>query len=252
MLQEEILDYWTKRAPGYSHINQKELHGRQKEKWTAFIRGRIEARLPGKKHIQVLDIGAGPGFFSIILTMAGYEVTAVDRNPTMIQEAKKNAGPLAKKIHYVEMDAEALEFPEGSFDVIVTRNLMWTLPHPEKAYASWRHVLKEGGFLLNFDANWYHYLYDEEARRQYEADRAQVASRGMEDRYTSTDIQTMEHIARQVPLSSLQRPQWDKEVLQKLGMKDIVIHDHVAEQVLLEEEQVNFHATPYFCVESEK
>lgn len=252
MLQEEIINYWTKRAPSYSDINQKELRGQQKEKWTAFICGRIEARLPEKKNVRILDIGAGPGFFSIILTMAGYEVTAVDSNARMIEEAKKNAGPLFEKIHYVQMDAEELQFPESTFDVIVTRNLMWTLPHPQKAYASWRKVLKEGGFLLNFDANWYQYLYDEDARRQYEADRAQVVSRGMEDRYISTDIKTMEHIARQVPLSSVQRPEWDEKVLKEIGMKDILLHRDVAEQVLLEEEQVNFHATPYFCVESVK
>ena len=70
----------------------------------------------------------------------------------MMAEAKKNAGPLAEAIHYVEGDAEDVPLPMGSYDLIVTRNLTWTLPHPKKAYASWQRVLKKGGVLLNFDA----------------------------------------------------------------------------------------------------
>lgn len=155
MLEKEIIDYWTRRAPSYSEINQKELCGRQKDLWTSYIMRRVQEAMPERTEIKALDIGAGPGFFSIILGMAGCEVTALDRNPAMMAEAKKNAGPLAEAIHYVEGDAEDVPLPADSYDLIVTRNLTWTLPHPKKAYASWQRVLKKGGILLNFDANWY-------------------------------------------------------------------------------------------------
>ena len=251
MLQDEIIQYWTKRAPSYSEINQNELHGKQKEKWTSYIQKRIEGVMPGKKNLKVLDIGGGPGFFSIIMTMAGYEATWVDRNAAMLVEAKKNAGPLADAIHYALMDAEDLEFPDNTFDVIVTRNLTWTLPHPKKAYASWQRVLKKGGVLLNFDANWYNYLYDEEDRKLYERDRAQVAEAGVFDRYISTDTDTCEKIAREMPLSPVKRPHWDKDILTALGM-DVTLYEQISEEILLPEELLNFEATPYFCVEAVK
>lgn len=145
MLEQEIIDYWTRRAPSYSEINQKELCGRQKELWSSYIMRRVQDAMPEREGIKALDIGAGPGFFSIILRMAGCEVTALDRNPAMMAEAKKNAGPLAEAIHYVEGDAEDVPLPMGSYDLIVTRNLTWTLPHPKKAYASWQRVLKRAG-----------------------------------------------------------------------------------------------------------
>ena len=251
MLQDEIIRYWTERAPSYSEINQNELHGKQKEKWTSYIQKRIEGVMPGKKNLKVLDIGGGPGFFSIIMTMAGYEATWVDRNAAMLVEAKENAGPLADAIHYALMDAEELEFPDNTFDVIVTRNLTWTLPHPKKAYASWQRVLKKGGVLLNFDANWYNYLYDEEDRKLYERDRAQVAEAGVFDRYISTDTDTCEKIAREMPLSPVKRPHWDKDILTALGM-DVTLHEQISEEILLPEELLNFEATPYFCVEAVK
>ena len=237
MLQDDIIQYWTKRAPSYSTINQNELHGKQKEKWTAYIEKRIKAVMPGKKELKVLDIGGGPGFFSIIMTMAGYEATWLDRNEAMMGEAKKNAGPLADQIHYVLMDAEELTLPENTFDVIVTRNLTWTLPHPKKAYTSWHRVLKKGGVLLNFDANWYNYLYNEEDRKLYERDREQVEEAGV--------------FAREMPLSPVKRPHWDRDVLESLGMK-VILHEEISEEILLPEELLNFEATPYFCIEARK
>lgn len=40
----------------------------------------------------------------------------------------------------------------------------------EKAYAQWTRVLKPGGVLLNFDANWYRYLWDEAAQTAHAQD----------------------------------------------------------------------------------
>lgn len=58
------------------------------------------------------------------------------------------------------MDAQNLTFHDNMFDVIVSRNLTWNLDSPAKAYREWYRVLKPGSILLNFDANWYAYLYD--------------------------------------------------------------------------------------------
>ena len=52
------------------------------------------------------------------------------------------------------MDAEAPDFPDEEFDVIVSRNLTWTLPDAEHAYQEWFRVLKPGGVMINLDANY--------------------------------------------------------------------------------------------------
>ena len=82
----------------------------------------------------------------------------------MLNKAKQNAGDLNDKIKFRRMDAHNLEFDEGQFDLIVTRNLTWNLKDPEKAYKSWYKVLRKGGKMINFDANWYLHLFDEEKR----------------------------------------------------------------------------------------
>ena len=167
MMLPQIEHYWTGRAKGYSEVNQHELATGQDRVWL----GEIRKHLPKGENLKILDVGTGPGFFAILLARAGYDVTAVDYTEAMLAEAKKNAGEVAEKIHFQRMDAQRLDFPDGYFDVVISRNLTWNLECPEQAYAEWMRVLKEGGRLLNFDANWYHHLFDEEKRREYEEDR---------------------------------------------------------------------------------
>lgn len=249
-LQKDIEEYWTGRAKGYSQVNQEELAGDNKRNWLE----ELCRHLPGedKQECKILDIGTGPGFFSIILAESGYCMTAVDSAQAMLEEAKANAGEIAESICFRQMDAQKLDFPDESFDVIVTRNVTWNLPEPEAAYREWMRVLKKGGLLLNYDANWYHHLFNQEKRREYENDRARVSETGLEDHYTCTDIDTMEEIARKVPLSQVMRPQWDIQILNNLGVKQVEVCTDVWERVWSEVEKVNYASTPMFCVKATK
>ena len=249
-LLNQIEEYWTKRAEGYSQVNQGELATQQRQIWL----GNLREHLPDKKpeDVKILDIGTGPGFFAIILTQAGYQVTAVDYTEEMLKEARHNAGELAEKIQWLQMDAQNLDFPDQTFDAVVSRNLTWNLENPTRAYQEWLRVLKKGGKLLNYDANWYHHLFDEEKRKEYEEDRKRVESLHMEDHYTCTDIDAMEDIARKVPLSRINRPLWDKALLEDLDCSKVEIEEDVWKRVWSREERANYYSTPMFLVEGEK
>ena len=201
--------------------------------------------------LRVLEVGTGPGFFAIILCEMGYNVTAVDLTPAMLQEARKNAGAYAGKILFSKMNAEALTFADNSFDAVISRNLTWNLPHPGKAYAEWFRVLKQGGLLLNFDANWYAYLFEKAAHAAYLQDRANSAARGIEDQNVGEIFDVMEGIARRLPLSAVQRPAWDGERLAGLGLR-CETDEKVWKRVWSDEEKLNFASTPLFLVRAEK
>ena len=257
-LLDEIESYWSTRTEGYSEVNEKELKGMQKSAWLKTL----ESSFPGaitdkeKERLRILDIGTGPGFFPMILAEAGYHVTAVDYTPGMLEKAKENArkfiGEKSQNIEFQRMDAQALEFADESFDVVISRNLTWNLPHPEAAYKEWLRVLKKGGKLLNFDANWYGYLYDDAKREAYENDRKNVEKGSLDDHYLCTDIDRMEKIALQVPLSETKRPGWDVKVLESLGAGKIEINEEIWQQVWSEEEKLNYGSTPMFMVEVTK
>lgn len=257
MSRETILSenkaYWTQRAPTYSAVNQTELSTRSRTVWREAIDALIRAHFPDKapRELRVLEVGAGPGFLAIVLTEAGYRVTAVDLTPNMLLEARRNAGALAGNIEFLEMNAEALTFADETFDVVVSRNLTWNLPHPEDAYREWRRVLKRGGALLNFDANWYGYLFDDAALAAYEADRRNTARRGVKDENIGEDFDVMEDIARRVPLSQIKRPAWDMRVLSALGF-ETSFDEQIWKQVWSDEEKVNFASTPLFLIDAAK
>ena len=255
-LKDENEAYWTNRASGYSEVNKDELRTQQKAVWTCELTEQIEAAFPGvaPENLRVLDMGCGPGFFSIILARAGYRVTAADYTPAMLDEARANAcnEGVEQAIDFCRMDAENLEVASDTFDVVVSRNLTWNLPHPERAYAEWLRVLKPGGLLLNYDANWYAHLYDAELRRAYEADRQATQDAGIKDEYVGTDIDAMEDIARQMPLSPVERPAWDEGVLRELGAAQVEVDPQVWERVFSPEERVNYASTPMFRVKARK
>lgn len=255
-LLDQIKEYWTGRAPGYSECNREELSGVSRKAWLNEIEAKIHMHFPEKmkNEIQILDIGTGPGFFAIILAEAGYQVTAVDYTPAMLEQARMNAGTLSEHIDFRQMDGQRLTFPDESFDVVISRNLTWVLEHPRLAYQSWKRVLRSGGLFLNFDANWYHHMYDRDKKAAYMRDREEVRSRGMKDYNTAPDIdqEAMEEIVRRVPLGKISRPDWDISVLHDLNMKEISSDCEVWKHVWTPREQVNFASTPMFFVSAVK
>ena len=246
---QENKAYWTHRASGYSAVNRTELSTGRHLKWKQCIQQELLNRFPDRSasSLSALEVGTGPGFFAILLTELGLSVTAIDLTPAMLQEAARNAGSLAGKIRFLEMNAEALDFPGSSFDVVISRNLTWNLPHPDTAYREWVRVLKPGGLLLNFDANWYAYLFDPHAAEAFQQDRINSAEKGVGDENIGDNFDVMEDIARRMPLSSIQRPLWDKKILSRFGCT-VSAEETIWKTVWSEEEKINFASTPLFLV----
>ena len=103
---EEIQNYWNHRNTGYSKVNQKELEGIQRERW----KEQFKRLLFANRNLKVLDIGTGPGFFTIILEELGYTaITGIDISNKMLEVAKKNIQQYGKEnssIQLIQMDAQ--------------------------------------------------------------------------------------------------------------------------------------------------
>ncbi len=246
--------YWTRRAQGYSQVNRRELrNARQRLAWQRELCGTLDAHFAGRARpsVRVLDAGTGPGFFAMLLAEAGYRVTAVDLTPAMLDEARCNAGPMAERIAFAVMDAEHLSFADASFDAVVSRNLTWNLPAPQRAYCEWNRVLVPGGMLINYDANWYRYLFDPAARTAWDADRRRSTDLGAEDDNVGDGFDAMEQIAREVPLSRASRPDWDLSVLVGCGM-EVSCDTEVWKRVWTRDEKICMASTPLFRVTAVK
>ena len=244
-LLQEVINYWELRSDSYSQQNIAELHCFKRDAWQKLI---LE-NAPAKDQLRVLDVGTGPGFFAINLTLSGHNVTAVDTTPAMLDRAAKNAQSYGAAIRFEQANAHELPFEQGEFDLVVSRNVVWNLEEPEKALQEWARVLAPGGRLLYYDANWYHYLFDEQVRIQYEKAHNEATRLYVKNYEPTQDIGVkMEAIARNLPLSCEYRPQWDRLVLEKNGLKIVRIQENIGELVWDEEEKTRYAATPMFMI----
>jgi ubiquinone/menaquinone biosynthesis C-methylase UbiE len=69
----------------------------------------------------------------------------------MLALANEKAVAAHADIRFDEGDAEQLPYPPGRFDLVITRHVLWTLPHPEAAIDDWIRVLRPGGRLAVID-----------------------------------------------------------------------------------------------------
>lgn len=154
-LKEEIRDYWSGRAATFDDSPSHKIDDRYgMPEWHRLLRQAFgvgpDRTLDG---LKALDIACGTGEISRMLCGFGAEVTAIDFSETMLGRARaKLAG---QSWTGILSDAEALQLLEDdSFDIAVTRHLVWTLTDPLAAFRDWRRVLKPGGQLLVVDGDW--------------------------------------------------------------------------------------------------
>lgn len=101
---------------------------------------------------RVLDVATGTGNVALPLAAAGCTVTGVDIAPNLLEQARERAAAAGLSIQFDEGDAEALPYPDASFDVVVTMFGAMFAPRPALVAAELARVLRPGGVLAM--ANW--------------------------------------------------------------------------------------------------
>jgi SAM-dependent methyltransferase len=98
---------------------------------------------------DVLEIGAGTGYFCLNLAKAGVagEITATDISPGMLAALEANAERLGVEARTVATDAERLPFADGSFDLVVGHAVLHHIPDLAAASAEFVRVLRPGGTI---------------------------------------------------------------------------------------------------------
>ena len=212
-ITKRIERYWTRRAHDFNIVRQNELQDAISGRWLA----EIGAHLRRNRPLEILDVGTGTGYFAVLLAGEGHAVTGIDLTPAMLQEAEETAAAQGVAVRFHLMDAQKTDFPDASFDAVVTRNLTWTLPDPETAYREWFRVLRPGGILLNFDAN-----YAENVRNHNQS-ASKVSETGVYGHCGMTPALSEENaeITLAVPASRHARPAWDAELCRKAGFAEV-------------------------------
>ena len=220
---QRVKDYWTQRSHDFGTVRKNELENEMGQRWLH----EIERFLPEGRNLDILDVGTGTGFFAILLAEKGHRVEGIDLTPAMLEEARTLAKQRNLDITFREMDAQNLAYPDGTFDVVISRNLTWTLPDPESAYAEWFRVLKPGGVLLNFDADYAAHVRSHSVQNRKVAPDSPYGHVGM------TDALQQENDAITLSMDIGQaRPEWDGEVLTRVGFQSCQTDTQVGKRLL--------------------
>ena len=220
---QRVRDYWTQRSHDFGTVRKNELENEMGQRWLR----EIEKYLPKGRSLNILDVGIGTGFFAVLLAQQGHWVDGIDLTPAMLEEARILAKQRNLEITFREMDAQNLDYPEDSFDVVISRNLTWTLPNPERAYAEWFRVLKPGGVLLNFDAAYAAHVRSHSVQNRKVAPDSPYGHVGMTDalQRENDDITLSMDIGKA-------RPEWDGEVLLRIGFQSCQTDTQVGKRLL--------------------
>ncbi len=152
-IKTSIKKYWNWRSRSYCFDKDKSI--KTAESWESVLKDLVSGN-PGK---NAIDIGTGRGQFAVYLAWLGFCVTGIDLSENMISQAKENAKKNELAIDFKTQDAEDLQFNDNTFDVVVSRNLLWTLPDPYKAVKEWSRILKPGGTIVISDGFWMNYTW---------------------------------------------------------------------------------------------
>ena len=239
LIKHRVTHYWSHRAEGFEKQRLREFESEKKGRWLA----EFAKYLPQGRPLRILDVGTGTGFFACLLAGEGHETTGIDLTPEMIEHAEHMAAVLGVDASFSIMDAEEPEFEAESFDVLVTRNLTWTLPHIEKAYREWFRILKPGGVLINFDADYSAALEEEDETELPENHAHKLVPDYLR---AENDAITMELGAYHGP-----RPQWDVQLLVEAGFERVTVDMGVYKRIYREIDEF-YNPTPIFTIAAYK
>ena len=177
---------------------------------------------------NVLDAGCGPAVLTKTLLDLGHRVTAVDVSEKMIEIAREIVGSGNDRISFHLADVVDLPFEDASFDMIFSRNVVWTLPEPVKALTEWRRLLKPGGRLGVIDGNWYYHYYRSRIKRWW----ADISNLTYKVRSGFKPGQKLAaHYAFDLATTHVLRPDWDLGVLAGLGFENVKVYQDLERRV---------------------
>lgn len=238
-IKERVESYWTKRAESFFELRHDEIESNKAVRWTE----EILKLLPEGKSLKILDVGCGAGFFEVILGKLGHQVTGIDLTEEMITKANEMF-----RIYELDSanakaiigDAESLSFEDETFDVVISRNLTWTLPHPVEAYREWNRVLKKGGILINFDAEY--------AKGAHNLKSPENLAHSKISDSLKDECHDIYHM---LTISTLDRPQWDVEILLQIGYENITTDTEFGSRIFVEHDEF-YIPDKMFCIKGRK
>ncbi|HLA15756.1 MAG TPA: methyltransferase domain-containing protein [Candidatus Limnocylindrales bacterium] len=154
-IRETITATWDAGAGTYDdHLRHGILHEDEGVAWsrlaTAIFGDPRRTEVPIKR---VLDVGTGTGLMALLAAELGHDVTGLDASEGMLDRARRKARDLHLDVRWDIGDAEDPPYAPGTFDILVSRHVTWTLLHPAETFERWSTLVRPGGLIVILDGS---------------------------------------------------------------------------------------------------
>ena len=147
----QTAEAWDAEAPTFDEAPD---HGLRDPAVRAAWRALLLEHLPPAP-ARVADLGCGTGTLSVLLAAEGYRVDGLDLSPAMVALAEEKAAAHPDlHVRFRVGDATDPDLLQGSYDVVLSRHVLWALPDPAAGLRRWTRLLAPGGQLLLVEGSW--------------------------------------------------------------------------------------------------
>ncbi len=126
------------------------LHERFSTNPTGWLRWVFD-HIPFPGSGRILELGAATGGLwsaNADRLPAGLAATISDLSPGMVEQARENLGPLLAGAEFRLLDAENIDCPDESFDLVIANHMLYHVDDLDRALGEIRRVLRPGGHLV--------------------------------------------------------------------------------------------------------
>jgi len=150
MKPEQIAQYWDEYAAEY---DQEPDHGLLDSDTRAAWKDLLRMWLPPHPS-DIVDLACGTGTLSALAAELGHRVRAFDLSREMVRRAQAKTAHFGAAVEVRQADVSSPPLEPHSVDGVLARHILWTLPDPEAALATWAAAVRPGGRLVLVEGRW--------------------------------------------------------------------------------------------------
>jgi SAM-dependent methyltransferase len=144
-------EFWDDEAPTF---DEQSDHGLTDPAVRGAWAGLLLPLMPSPT-ARVADLGCGTGSLGLLLAEAGHRVSGLDISPAMVNRAREKLAASGYDVDIILGDAARPPWPRSSFDVVLTRHVLWAMTDPDSAVMRWVDLLAPEGILLLVEGRWW-------------------------------------------------------------------------------------------------